>query len=85
MAAGYRPPHPPRAEGLILGRNQAYFPEADGHVDCPVYDRYALAVGAVIEGPALIQEDESTTVLGPAERARIDAFGNLVAELLAQD
>ena len=85
LAAGYRPPHPPRAEGLILGRNQAYFPEAHGYVDCPVYDRYALAVGAVIEGPALIQEDESTTILGSGERASVDVFGNLIADLPIQD
>jgi 5-oxoprolinase (ATP-hydrolysing) len=32
----------------------------------PVYDRYALEVGDVIPGPAIIEEREATTVIAPA-------------------
>lgn len=60
---------------------KAYFPEAGGYVDCPVYDRYALAPGAVVDGPALVEERESTCVLGVGDRAQIDDFGNMVAEI----
>jgi N-methylhydantoinase A len=63
------------------GSRRAYFPEAGGYVECPVYDRYALAPGAVVEGPALVEERESTCVLGVGDRARIDDFGNMVAEI----
>ena len=83
LAKGYRPPHPPRAEDGVLAQARCWFPRDEAYVDCPVLDRYALASGAVVEGPALIQEDESTSVLGPGERATIDSFGNLIAELAA--
>jgi N-methylhydantoinase A len=63
------------------GSRKAYFPEAGGYVDCPVYDRYALAPGVEVEGPALVEERESTCVLGVGDRARIDDFGNMVAEI----
>ena len=61
------------------GSRQAYF--ADAYHDCPVYDRSALAPGMEIAGPALIEERESTCVIGPGERARVDERRNLVAEL----
>ena len=61
------------------GTRRAWFGTA-AH-DCPVYDRYRLAAGATIEGPALVEERESTCVIGPDETARVDAAGNLIAEL----
>jgi N-methylhydantoinase A len=63
---------------------RAYFPEAGGFIDCPVYDRYSLRPGAVVSGPAIVEERESTCVLTPADRARVDDFGNLVAEIGAR-
>ena len=60
---------------------KAYFPEAGGYVDCPVYDRYALAVGVVVEGPAIVEERESTCVLGVGDRGEIDRYGNLLVEI----
>jgi N-methylhydantoinase A len=63
------------------GSRRAYFPETGGYLDCPVYDRYALAPGAVIEGPALVEERESTCVLGVGDKASIDEFGNMIAEI----
>ena len=53
----------------------------DAFVECEVLDRYALEVGTMIEGPAVIEERESTCVLGPGDRATVDARLNLVAEL----
>mgnify|MGYP002725596045 CR=1 FL=1 len=61
------------------GERQAYFGE--DYTATPVYDRYGLGVGAVIEGPALIEERESTVVIGPGDRVEVDQHGNLVAEL----
>jgi N-methylhydantoinase A len=57
---------------------EAYFPELGGYVECPVYDRYRLAAGAAMTGPALIEERESTTVILPGEVAELDELGNLV-------
>ncbi len=62
-------------------RRPAYFPEAGGVVACPVYDRYSMAPGFSVEGPALVEERESTCVLAPGDRATIDARMNLVIEV----
>jgi N-methylhydantoinase A/oxoprolinase/acetone carboxylase beta subunit len=56
--------------------------EPDGNVfDAPVYARGALAAGQIVEGPALIEERESTTVLGRSDRLTVDASGALVIDV----
>ncbi len=66
-------------EGARKGTRRGYF--GDGFLDCAVYDRYRLAPGAEVVGPALVEERESTCVIGPGEGARVDARLNLIAEL----
>ena len=61
-------------------RRQVFFAEAGGYVDCPIFDRYALAAGARIEGPAIVEEFDSTTVLHPGFRLLADGTANLVIE-----
>jgi N-methylhydantoinase A len=63
------------------GERKAYFPEAGGYRPCPVYDRYALTPGDEIEGPAFIEENESTCVVGVGDRVAVDRNLNLVAEI----
>ncbi len=58
----------------------AYFPEAGGYVETPVYDRYRLNPSARFAGPAIVEERESTTVIGPGALISVDAHRNLVAE-----
>jgi N-methylhydantoinase A len=55
--------------------------EASGWQECPVYDRYALPVGARLAGPALIEERESTCVVGPGSRVEVDRFLNLLIDM----
>jgi N-methylhydantoinase A len=59
------------------GARAVWFAETDGFVQARVYDRYRLKAGARIQGPAVVEERESTVVIGPGGRARVDAFGNL--------
>ena len=54
----------------------AYFDGSDA-TEVPVYRRSALAPGATIEGPAVIEEKTSTTVLYPGQRARVDEYLNI--------
>jgi len=49
-----------------------------------VLDRYALGPGATIEGPAIVEERESTCALGPGDRATVDDRLNLVADLATE-
>jgi N-methylhydantoinase A len=55
-----------------------YFRESNGYVNCAIYDRYALLAGAVVGGPAIIEEMDSTTVVHPGHQMQVDEFGNLV-------
>jgi N-methylhydantoinase A/oxoprolinase/acetone carboxylase beta subunit len=64
------------------GTRRAHFPEAGGFIDCPVYDRYRLAVGQRFPGPAIVEERESTCVLGPRARVEVDEYLNLRVTML---
>lgn len=44
----------------------------------PVYRREALLADHVIQGPAIVDQFDSTTVILPGQSARTDRFGNLV-------
>jgi N-methylhydantoinase A len=59
----------------------AYFPETRGYVPCAVYDRARLPVGARIQGPAVVEEPESTTVLPPWTTAEVDPWANLAVSI----
>jgi N-methylhydantoinase A len=61
----------------LKGSRLAYFPEWQEHRPTHVYDRYLLAAGAELDGPAIIEERESTTVIGPGARIQIDESRNL--------
>ena len=50
-------------------------------VETPTYDRARLAAGNRIDGPALIEEHASTTVVQPGDKVEVDAFGNLHIEI----
>ncbi len=67
--------------GAVKGRRRAYFPETGGWIDCPIYDRYNLAAGAQIAGPAIVEERESTSVLPPGTVATVDEYASLIVEL----
>ena len=69
------------AEAARKATRQAYFQSAAAYVAAPVYERMILAPGAEVQGPALIEERESTCVIEPGDRARVDGHHNLVVEL----
>jgi N-methylhydantoinase A len=55
--------------------------EGEGLLPCAVYDRYALVPGTTFDGPALVEERESTCCIGPGARISVDEFLNLIIEL----
>jgi N-methylhydantoinase A/oxoprolinase/acetone carboxylase beta subunit len=65
---------------MLKGHREVYFGET-GFVPCQVVDRYALKPGDTFEGPAVVEERESTTVIGPGATVAVDQFHNLVIEL----
>jgi N-methylhydantoinase A len=63
------------------GMRPAYFPEWREHRPVPVYDRYRLLPGARLAGPAIIEERESTVVVGPGASVRVDPSRNVCVEM----
>ena len=61
-----------------------HVPAGSGMERAPVYERAALRVGQEVAGPAVIEEPESTTVIGPGDRLRVDPLGCLVVDLAIQ-
>ncbi|BBK42957.1 hypothetical protein STVA_29770 [Allostella vacuolata] len=73
----------PASDGAqaLKGRRRAWFPSAGGYTDAGVYDRYALPAGTWFQGPAIVEERETSTVVGPGSRFQHDPSGHLVIEL----
>jgi N-methylhydantoinase A len=69
------------AKSARVGERKVYHGRGHGWLDTPVYDRTRLAACATVEGPAVIEEMSSTTVLAPGHAAKVDALGNLVIRL----
>jgi N-methylhydantoinase A len=76
---------PPDAAAALKGRRVVFFPELDGDADTAVYDRYLLAPGIVLPGPAIIEERECTIVAGPSATIRVDRFGMVFLDLARDD
>jgi len=69
------------AGAALKGKRPAYFGEAGGFVETAVYDRYRLGVGDELRGPAVLEEEGSTLVVGPGATARVAPTGNVILTL----
>jgi len=73
-----------RTESLRTGaRNRsrrAYFHECGGYVETPVYERDALEPGSKFKGPAIVEERESTLIIGSSGHATVDERFNVIIE-----
>ena len=82
---GERPRVPERltlaARETGSGSRRAYYGPALGWIDTLVITRAALARGDGGEGPCIVEEYDSTCLVPPGVRARVDARGNLVLSL----
>jgi N-methylhydantoinase A len=59
-------------------RVQAVRDTATGEVaEWAVYDRSAIEQGAEVAGPCIVAEDETSTLVGPGWRCRMDGLGYL--------
>jgi N-methylhydantoinase A len=77
---GGRPAAGGRAAGAaVVGERPVYFRGA-GFVTTPRYARDGLVPGMVVEGPAIIEQDDATPLVTPGFRARVDEAHNLLVE-----
>ena len=80
-AAAPAAPCPPVAEecpAAPSGRARLADPLGGDFVEVPVYQRSLLAPGDVVAGPALLAEDETTTLVAPGFTAKINGLGHIV-------
>ncbi len=75
-----RGPPAAKAPPPPAGRRLLFDPASESAAEVPVYRREALGPGVVVPGPALIAEDQTTTVVSGRFDARIDGYGNIVLE-----
>jgi N-methylhydantoinase A len=61
------------------GERRVHF-RGTGVVMTPCYDRHRLGPGASFEGPALVDQDDATSLISPGFRARVDDAQNIVLE-----
>jgi N-methylhydantoinase A len=81
-AAAEPPPQPwtPNGAAPLRRRGRVLLPEHKTPFEAAVYDRAALNVDDVIDGPAIIEQDDTTTLVTPGWRGHVDRLGNLVLE-----
>jgi N-methylhydantoinase A len=66
-----------------IGHRRVWFAETGGWTHCPIHDRASLPNGAVLHGPAILEQMDTTTVLHPGQSLRRDAAGNLIIAVQA--
>jgi N-methylhydantoinase A len=71
-------PDPGAAE---LGRRDVWLRERGAFVSCAIYDREKLVVGNRVEGPAIVEQMDATTLIPPGATATVDRYLNLLLEL----
>jgi N-methylhydantoinase A len=67
-----------REESAVLRNEQIYF--NGGWRETPIYDRGRLRPGDAVEGPAVVVQDDTTTVIEPGYKGAVDRFGNILIE-----
>ncbi|MEM9146205.1 MAG: hydantoinase/oxoprolinase family protein [Pseudomonadota bacterium] len=74
--AGLAPVDGRAPEACQTGQRRIYAHGA--HLEAPVYDRLALGIGSRIQGPALLEQSDTTIYVDPGLHAHVDRFGNLI-------
>ena len=67
-------------EGVPEEMRPVWF-DGDTPMNTPIYNRAKLAVGQKLEGPAVIEQLDATTILGPRDRCQVDGAGNIIVDL----
>ena len=60
------------------GERRIFFGRELGFQPCPIYDRDRLEPGHEFAGPAVVEQMDTTTVVHPEQRARVDDCKNLL-------
>jgi N-methylhydantoinase A len=67
------------------GSRRAYFSSAGSFLETPIYARETLGAGARLNGPLIVEQLDSTTVVSPGRELHVDAVGNLIIAISAHE
>jgi N-methylhydantoinase A len=70
--------HGEDGSGAVSREEPVYF--GGGWAQTPIYDRGKLRPGNVVRGPAVVVQDDTTTVIEPGYRGAVDRLGNILIE-----
>jgi class 3 adenylate cyclase len=70
----------PNGHAPLRRRARILLPEHKAPVEAAVYDRAALKPDDTLVGPAIVEQDDTTTLVTPGWRGRVDRLGNLVLQ-----
>jgi N-methylhydantoinase A len=70
-----------KVEEAIKGEREVFFEEYGDYAECPVYDRSKLFPGANFDGPSIVEEKTSTTVIPEKAKVSVDKYLNLKIQL----
>lgn len=68
------------SDHAVTGARPVWMAEAGDFVETKLYDRAKLKAGNVVQGPAIIDQMDTTTVVPPGMAATVDAYLNLILE-----
>lgn len=65
----------------LKGTRKVFFTEADNFIETAVYERGNFSVGDSFDGPAIVEQPDSTTVIPPGTHCTVDEYGNLIVKI----
>jgi N-methylhydantoinase A len=69
------------AEAARKGSRDVYFDEVGDFTETPIYDRARLESGAAVDGPAVIEQTDTTVLVPPGAGARVDQYRNIIIDV----
>ena len=70
----------PADRDALIRRAKILLPERQAPVEAAVYDRAAMKAGDTFDGPAIVEQEDTTTLITPGWRGSVDPHGNLLLE-----
>lgn len=70
------------AEMALVDTRVVYFRGMKEPLDCKIYKRELLGSGSQFDGPAVVEEKTSTTLVPPGFNAKVDDYGNVIISIM---
>jgi N-methylhydantoinase A/oxoprolinase/acetone carboxylase beta subunit len=82
QASAVRPePYAPNGRAALKGTRRILTGEGSDFVEATIWERMALGIGQTIDGPAIVEQEDTTTLIEPGWRGTVAANGTLILTL----